>query len=192
MKGTYPSITAPSIPRPFLAALFSTAALAAVATMPLSASAADAARATTARSADISGASDMVFLGGQRFRAGDLIGRSVVTPDREMIGEVVDLITGAQRDAGWTYNDVVIHLEPEHYQMGAARGGRSTRLPGNEAPTVVGGRTVAVQLGALSPAAGTRSLIISPDAITTLREFSNQPGQAMAGGTPGPATGGSN
>jgi len=97
----------------------------------------------------------------------DLVGRTV-TMHGERIGEIVDTIA----DAG-TPNDVLVRLDPQHRQMGLILGPfAEKRVPGNEAPVIVGGSVIALPMDALVVEPGDGSLRLSEGAVTTLGELS--------------------
>lgn len=96
----------------------------------------------------------------------DLIGRPVMMHGKR-IGEIVDTIT----DAG-TPNDVLVRLDPRHHQMGLILGPFvDQRVPGNEAPVIIGGSVIALPLEALVEEPGSRALRLSERAVTTVGEI---------------------
>ncbi|MET4699573.1 hypothetical protein ABIE65_002605 [Constrictibacter sp. MBR-5] len=96
-----------------------------------------------------------------------LVGRSV-TMHGKRIGEIVDTIT----DAG-TPNDVLVRLDRQHRQMGLVLGPFvDRRVPGNEAPVIIGGSVIALPMEALVADPGSGSVRLSERAVTTLGELS--------------------
>ena len=120
---------------------------------------------TQATSTTQGGAQEQIMWGGKQVQGQALIGKPVMLKG-ERIGEVTDLI---RRDN--TYNDVLVRLDKEHSQMGVAVGQGNQRMAGNQAPTAVGGKTVAVRLESLKAAQNGPGIMLDEAAVTTLKEF---------------------